>query len=102
MPSRALAVSASLVLTKEGSDSGRRLSVDLARRKLSITGAGEALEAIDFGLLQTAPQWASVTGWLRDTVKGEDLGFVLTVDESNRKITLQIDGRPTQVYEPTS
>ena len=102
MPSRPMNVSASLALRVEGADSGRTLSVDLARNTVRVRGGGEALEVIELGLLQTAPQWASVTGRLRDSKTGEELGFVLIVDESVGALTLEIDGRSTRVYKRAS
>lgn len=99
MPSRPMVVSPSLALRAEAADSGRTLSVDLAKRTVRVTGAGEALEAADLGLLQTAPNWASITGRLRDSRNGQEPGFVLIVDQSLGIATLQIDGRPTRVFK---
>jgi len=98
MPSRAMAVSSSLNLKREGTESGRTLSVDLARRRLVVSGAGDALTAIDFGVLQTAPKWASVTGLLRDSASASELGFVLIVDDAAGTAVLQVDGRPERVF----
>ena len=99
MPSRAMAVSSSLDLKREGTESGRTLSVDLARRRLVVGGAGDALTAVGFGVLQTAPRWASVTGLLRDSATGTALGFVLIVDDAAGTATLQVDGRPVRVFK---
>jgi len=93
-----MAVTSSLALKAEGTDEARTMSVDLAARRLRVTGAGEALDAIDFGLLQTAPKWASVTGRLGDSTRGAELGFVLIVDESAKTATLEVDGRPAREY----
>ena len=93
-----MAVSSLLALRAEGVDSGRTLSVDLARRVVRVAGAGEALGAIDLGLLQTAPTWGSITGRLRDAKNGQEPGFVLIVDRSLGRATLEIDGRPTRVF----
>jgi len=98
MVSRPMAVTSSLALKAEGTDEARTMSVDLAARRLRVTGAGEALDAIDFGLLQTAPKWASVTGRLGDSTRGAELGFVLIVDESAKTATLEVDGRPAREY----
>ena len=98
MPSRPMAVASSFALRAEAADSGRTISVDLARRTVRVSGAGDALDATDLGLLQTAPRWASITGRLRDSKNGQELGFVLIVDESSGAVTLQIDERPTRVY----
>ena len=98
MVSRPMTVSRSLTLKAEGAEAGRTISVDLATRRLRVAGAGEALEAIEFGLLQTASKWASVTGRVRDSTSGAELGFVLIVDESANTATLDVDGRPAQVY----
>ena len=97
MPSRPMSVSSSPRLRVEAAGSGRRISVDLARSRMRVDGAGARLEATELGLLQTAPKWATVTGMLRDSATGKDLGFVLIVDESAGTVTLQIDGRPTLV-----
>ena len=97
MPSRPINVASSLSLRADAADSGRRVSVDLARRKLRVEGTGSLLEGIDFGLLQTAPKWATVTGLVRDSTTGQVLGFALSVDESAGTLTLQVDGRPTVV-----
>ena len=99
MPSRPMAVASVLALRAQGVDSGRTLSVDLARRMVRVTGAGDALEATDLGLLQTAPKWASITGRLRDAKNGQEAGFVLIVDQSLGLATLEIDGRPTRVFK---
>ena len=97
MVSRPMAVSPSLALKVEGADAGRTISVDLAARRVRVMDTG-TLEATEFGLLQTAPKWASVTGLLRDSMSGAELGFVLIVDESSGTATLQVDGRSTQAY----
>jgi N-acyl-D-aspartate/D-glutamate deacylase len=97
MPSRPMNVASSLSLRAEAADSGRRISVDLARRKLRIESAGAVMEGIEFGLLQTAPRWATVTGLARDSATGQVLGFVLIVDESGGTLTLEVDGRPILV-----
>jgi N-acyl-D-aspartate/D-glutamate deacylase len=102
MPSRPMNVAASAVLVLEATDGAGRLSVDLARRKLSVTGAGERLEAIELGLLQTGARWASVTGVVRDSRRGEALPFVLIVDESTGEATLQVAGRPARGYKRTA
>ena len=101
MMSRPMSVS-SLNLRLEGVDDGRTIEVDLSRRMLRVTGAGEALEATELGLLQVAPRWASVTGRLRAAADGEESAFVLVVDESSGTVTLEIDGRPARVYRVTS
>ena len=99
MPSRPMAIAPAPRLTVRGDAAGRSITVDLARRVLNVTGADETLQGTDFGVLQTAAKWASVTGRLRDSSSGRELGFVLIVDESASRITLQIDGRPEQVFE---
>jgi N-acyl-D-amino-acid deacylase len=98
MVSRPMVVSSTPNLTALASDSGRTLTVDLARRTLRVTGAGARLEAIDFGLLQTATKWASITGLLRDSSTGAEHGFVLIIDESAGTAAIEIDGRPTSVF----
>jgi N-acyl-D-amino-acid deacylase len=97
MPSRPLNVVSSPSLRAEAADSGRRISVDLARGTMRVDGAGATLEAFALGLVQTAPRWTSVTGMLRDSANGAELGFTLIVDESAGSLTLQIDGRPPLV-----
>jgi hypothetical protein len=101
MPSRPMVVSSSRTLRAQASDSGRTISVDLSRKQLRVVGAGPSYEAIEFGLLQSAPKWASVTGRLRDAASGEEFGFVLIVDEVNTAMTLEIDGRQTMVVKLT-
>jgi len=96
--SRPMVVSLSLALEAEGVDSGRTLSVDLSQRRLRVTGEGETLEAIELGLLQTAPKWASVTGRLRDGTNGAEHAFVLIVDEAHSAATLEVDGRPARSF----
>ncbi len=101
MMSRPMSVS-SPSLRMEGADDGRTITVDLSRRTMRVTDAGEAFEATELGLLQTAPKWASVTGRLRVSTSGEEAAFVLIVDESSGTATLAIDGRPTRAYKVTS
>jgi hypothetical protein len=98
MISRPMTVSSAPTLRARATDSGRRITVDVGERRLQVDGgAGAPLEATAFGLLQTAPRWASVTGLLRDSASGEERAFVMLVDESTRVVTLQIDGRPPLV-----
>ena len=99
MPSRPMAVSASPELTRAGADADRRLSVNLAQRMVSVTGGGDSLAATQLGLLQTAPKWASITGLLRDSANGRELGFVLIVDDASGTATLEIEGRPARVFK---
>jgi N-acyl-D-aspartate/D-glutamate deacylase len=99
MPSRPMVVSPSPELTRAGSDADRRLTVNLARRTVSVTGGGESLTATELGLLQTAPKWASITGFLRDGTNGRELGFVLIVDDASGTATLEVDGRPARVFK---
>jgi hypothetical protein len=102
MPSRPMAFLASPNLRAEAADSGRRISVDLARGKVRVEGAGATLDAIALGLAQTAPKWATATGFLRDSANSAEVGFVLIVDETAGTLTLQMDGRPTLVAKLTS
>ena len=99
MRSRPMNVAGSPELALEGTDGARRLSVDLARRVLSVTGADERLAAIELGLLQTGAKWASITGIVRDARRDETLPFVLVVDESTGDATLDVAGRPTRVFK---
>jgi len=97
MISRPMRVATSLELRFEAADSATTLRVDLARGQLRVDGGGAQLEGVDFGLLQTAPQWATVTGRLRDSVRGEELGFAVILDDASGAVTLQVDGRPARV-----
>ena len=83
-------------------DAGRRIEVDLAAGRLRVEGPGLALEGTEFGLLQTAPRWSSVTALVRDAATGRELGAVLIVDEVGGEVTLQVDGRPALVWRFTS
>lgn len=100
MPSRPMALSASLDLKREGSVGDATLTIDLANRVLRVASrtAGDNLEATDFGILQTAPRWASITGRLRSSTDRVERAFVLIVDDSTREATLDVDGRPRAVY----
>jgi N-acyl-D-amino-acid deacylase len=97
MRSRPMNVDVSPGLTLEASDATGRLQLDLAKRMLSVTGGGERLEAIELGLLQTAERWSSITGIARDSSRGEQLPFVLVVDDSTGELTLDVHGRPTRI-----
>ncbi len=99
MRSRPMRVSASLALTLEATDSGRRLDVDLARRRLSIVDGDQRLVAMELGLLQTDGRWASLTGMVRDTRRGEVLPFVMIADDSTGEVALNLAGRPTRTYQ---
>jgi N-acyl-D-aspartate/D-glutamate deacylase len=98
MPSRPMNVDASRALTLEGGDGRGRLRAALARRALSVTGADERLEAIELGLLQTGARWASITGIVRDSRRGDQLPFALVVDDSTGEATLDVHGRPRRVF----
>ncbi len=99
MPSRPMNVAASPALTLEAADGARRLTVDLARRVLSVAGTDERLDAIELGLLQTAAKWASITGIGRDSRRDEALPFVLVVDDAMGEATLDVAGRPARVFK---
>jgi N-acyl-D-amino-acid deacylase len=101
MPSRPMNVAAGAALLFDAADGARRLNVDLGRRKLLVTGASERLDAIELGLLQTNAKWASVTGIVRDSSTGEELPFVLIVDDSAGEATLQVADQPAQVFKRT-
>jgi N-acyl-D-aspartate/D-glutamate deacylase len=98
MPSRPMSISSSRALRVEAEDGGRRITLDLAGGRLRVTGAGLTLEGTEFGLLQTAPRWSSVTGIARDAATGVELGVVLIVDEVGGSVTLHVDGRPALVW----
>jgi N-acyl-D-amino-acid deacylase len=98
MPSRPMSISSSRALRAEAEDAGRRITVDLAGGQLRVIEAGSTLVGTEFGLLQTAPRWSSVTGLVHDTATGAELGAVLIVDEVDRSVTLQADGRPALVW----
>jgi hypothetical protein len=80
-------------------DSDRRLEVDLAAGRLRVTGPGLALEGTDFGLLQTATRWSSVTGLVYDPAAAAHAAFVLIADEMNGSVTLHVDGRPALAWK---
>jgi hypothetical protein len=92
-------VAASPSLTLEAADGARRLTVDLARRMLSVAGTDERLDAVELGLLQTATKWASITGIVRDSRRDEELPFMLVVDDSAGEATLDVAGRPARVFK---
>jgi N-acyl-D-amino-acid deacylase len=98
MVSRSMVLSSSPSLRVRAAEFGRTLTVDLSRRTLRVTGDGPRLEATDFGLLQTATKWASITGRLRDSSTGAELGFVLIVDESAGTTTLELEGRLKRIF----
>jgi N-acyl-D-aspartate/D-glutamate deacylase len=102
MPSRPMSFSSSRTLRTEAESAGRRIKVDLAAGQLRVTGAGMTLEGTQFGLLQVAPRWSSVTGLVQDTATGVEAGFVLIVDEIGGAVTLQVHGRPELVWRITS
>jgi hypothetical protein len=97
MISRQMSISASRELRFEAADSGTMVRLDLARRQLSVAGGGTQLDGIEFGLVQTARQWAAVTGRLRASGTGEELGFALITDDADGSVTLHVDGRPPRV-----
>ena len=94
---RQMSISASRELRFEAADSGTMVRLDLARRQLSVAGGGTQLDGIEFGLVQTARQWAAVTGRLRASGTGEELGFALITDDADGSVTLHVDGRPPRV-----
>jgi N-acyl-D-amino-acid deacylase len=97
MISRQMSISASRELRFEAADSGTMVRLDLARRQLSVAGGGTQLDGIEFGLVQTARQWATVTGRLRASGTGEELGVALIIDDADGSVTLHVDGRPPRV-----
>jgi N-acyl-D-amino-acid deacylase len=97
MISRQMSISASRELRFEAADSGTMVRLDLARRQLSVAGGGTQLDGIEFGLVQTGRQWATVTGRLRASGTGEELGFALITDNADGSVTLHVDGRPPRV-----
>jgi N-acyl-D-aspartate/D-glutamate deacylase len=97
MPSRPMRIAPSLDLRADAADTGRRISVDLARGRLRADADGAVWSATAFGLLQTAPRWASVTGLIRSSAGGDARPFVLIADEEAGAVTLRIDGGPTLV-----
>jgi N-acyl-D-amino-acid deacylase len=99
MPSRPMAIASSPALRLDAEDGSRRLEVDLAAGRLSVTGPGTALLGTDFGLLQTAPRWSSVTGMLYDSAGAAHAAFVLIADEPNATLTLHVDGRPALAWK---
>ena len=102
MPSRPMNIAPSGELRAEGRDADRRITVDLANAQLRVTGRGMELQGTEFGLLQTAPRWSSVTGLVRDASTGAALGFVLIVDDVGGRVTLQVDGRPWLAWKLTT
>jgi N-acyl-D-aspartate/D-glutamate deacylase len=98
MPSRPMNAIASGSLRAELTEGGRRIDLDLARERLRVTGPIATLEGTDFGLLQTAGGWSSVTGLVRDKTTGQQLGTVLIADDARGLLTLHVDGRPPLVW----
>ena len=86
-------------LKREAKAGDRGLSVDVARRRLRVTGGGDTLDATDFGLVQTAARWASVTGTLRGAVDSRPQAFVLVVDEASGDLILQIGTQPPTTFK---
>jgi N-acyl-D-aspartate/D-glutamate deacylase len=99
MPSRPMSVSASRELRTEADESGRRIKVDLAAGQLRVAGPNWALAGTEFGLIQTAPRWSTMTGIVRETRTGSESAFVLIVDEVGRSMTLQVDRRPAMTWK---
>jgi len=97
MISRPMSILSSRELRVEAADSGTTMRLDLARRQLTVSGGGTQLDGIEFGLLQTAPRWATVTGRLRASGTAEELGFALIIDDADGSVTLHVDGRPPRV-----
>ena len=91
-------LASSRTLRLDAEESGTRIVLNLAADRLSISGAGATLEGTAFGLLQTAPQWSSVTAVVRDTATGAQRGAVLIVDEAFGSVTARIDGRQPLVW----
>ena len=106
MPSRPLHLSTSArvrgagTLTHRGGLTAKSITVDLqqpsgartARGSFRlVTTAGDTARALSFGVLQTAKDWATVSGVLRIT--GQDRPFTAIFD---RRYPLQ-DGAPTMV-----
>jgi N-acyl-D-aspartate/D-glutamate deacylase len=102
MPSRPMNISGSPALRMAVTDAGRRIEVDLAAGRLRVEGPGLTLEGMEFGLLQTAPRWSSLTVLVRDATAGRELGAALIVDEAGGEVTLQVDGWPPLVWRLTS
>jgi hypothetical protein len=99
MQSRPMSLAATPALALEAADGARRLTVDLSRRVLSVAGTDERLDAIALGLLQTGAKWASITGIVRDSRRGEELPFVLVFDDATGEATLDVAGRPARVFK---
>ena len=98
MPSRPLRVSPSGELKRDATAGERTLRVDFARRRLALAGGGEVMGSTDFGLLQTGPRWASVTGMIQRATHDRPRGFVLIIDDKAGDATLYIDGDPPLAY----
>lgn len=99
MPSRPMRIASPGALRAEAVDGERLIRVDMARGEVRVTGGGLVLEGDEFGLLQTAPQWSSITGIAHDTATGVKVGFVMIVDEVGGSVTFQVDGRPALVWK---
>ena len=99
MSSRPMSVAASRELRTEADEAGRRIKVDLAAGLLRVTGPKLALTGTEFGLVQTASAWSTVTGIVRETTTGSQSAFVLIVDEVGRSTTLQVDGRSAMTWK---
>ena len=97
MRSRPMAVSSTSELKREGTAGDRTLSVDVARRRLQVRGDA-TMDGVDFGLLQTAPRWVSLTGWLR-SASGEALPFLLIVDDTAGEAILQVGSGPATTFK---
>jgi N-acyl-D-aspartate/D-glutamate deacylase len=86
MPSRPMKFAPSLEVQRAAADAAGSLRVDLARRVVTITTGSETVTAAALGIVQTAPQWVSVTGMFSD-----GRGFTLIVDDAARQATLLTD-----------
>jgi N-acyl-D-aspartate/D-glutamate deacylase len=99
MPSRPMSIALSPALRVEADDAGRRITVDLGAKQLRVSGAGLTLEGTEFGLLQTAPRWSSLTGLVHDAAAGGSRAFVLIADEVGGAVTLQVDAGPALAWK---
>jgi N-acyl-D-aspartate/D-glutamate deacylase len=105
MPSRPLDLARARRVSLKTTVSGARLALDVSQNadarlargtfELDDAGTGTRLRATDFGVLQTAPGWASVSG------RAGDRSFTLIVDRADPRgengvaaIVVTVEGEP--------
>lgn len=109
MPSRPMPTDSARRLIARATISGESIAIALtqaatARRatgRVVLADQSGSLEAIELGIIQTAPRWASVTGIARDRATGVERAFTATLERADlsaaghrRTLIVDVDGLP--------